>query len=268
MRDSVGPVIALLIFARPARGGPAPARAGPYEDALAGFTTDSFSDTGTRIDAVAASGNPLAVRVLKALQDGRLLFSAEAKKVFYKDKTGKLFDAATGNAVAGDAPADLAEVRAQQPAPPRPRCGARRADPAWPRSGQAHRRGAGGVQIARRKRRCRRSTRRLPTETDSRSGARMEQARAAIVLWRWPTPEADKIAAIDVIHKRGDQEALAMLQGLPADAPAAVRTAADAAISGIQESWRSGTSCRTSGTGFRWVRCCCSPRSASPSPSA
>ncbi len=72
------------------------AHAGPYEDALAGFTTDEFSDTIDAINAVAASGSPLAAPVVEALQDGRLMFSAKDKKVFIKTKDGKLLDAATG----------------------------------------------------------------------------------------------------------------------------------------------------------------------------
>ena len=35
------------------------AQAGPYEDALAGFTEGSLSDTGDAIDKIVASGNPL-----------------------------------------------------------------------------------------------------------------------------------------------------------------------------------------------------------------
>ena len=46
-----------------------------YEAALAGFTKDSFNDTDSAIGAVAASGNPLAIDVIQALQDGRLLYA-------------------------------------------------------------------------------------------------------------------------------------------------------------------------------------------------
>ena len=75
------------------------AQAGPYEDALVHFTTDSYADTTEGINGVAVSGNPLAATVMTALQDGRLMFSASAKRVFYKDKDDKLFDAATGAAL-------------------------------------------------------------------------------------------------------------------------------------------------------------------------
>src|SRR5437879_200880 len=79
-----------------------------YEAALAGFTKDSFNDTDEAISAVAASGNPLALQVIEALQDGRLSFTAD--KVFLTDKAGKILDAATGTAPA-TAPAGLQPVR-------------------------------------------------------------------------------------------------------------------------------------------------------------
>ncbi len=74
------------------------ARAGPYEDALLRFTTDSFTDTTEGINGVVASGNPLAAAVIEALQEGRLLFSAQAKRVFVREKSDQLIDAATGAA--------------------------------------------------------------------------------------------------------------------------------------------------------------------------
>jgi urea transport system permease protein len=82
-----------------------------YEQALAGFTADAFGDTDAAITAVAASGNPLAITVIGALQDGRLLFDAEAKKVYVREASGKLLDAATGQPIAGEAPAALKAVR-------------------------------------------------------------------------------------------------------------------------------------------------------------
>ena len=61
------------------------ARADAYEDALAHFLADSFDDTIKGVNAVAASGHPLAEKVLGALQVRRLMFSAEQKRVFFKD---------------------------------------------------------------------------------------------------------------------------------------------------------------------------------------
>ena len=87
------------------------ARAGPYEDALLRFTADSFDDTIEGINAVAASGNAFAAPVIGALQEGRLFFSAESKRVFIRERSDQLIDAATGRPVAGGGPADLAPVR-------------------------------------------------------------------------------------------------------------------------------------------------------------
>src|SRR5215212_6307881 len=83
------------------------ANAQSYEAALAGFAKDSFNDTDSAISAVAASGNPLALDVIQALQDGRLLFSGD--KVSIKDNTGATLDAATGKPAT--APTDAANVR-------------------------------------------------------------------------------------------------------------------------------------------------------------
>jgi urea transport system permease protein len=75
------------------------------------FLEDDFSETDTGITEVAASGDPRAITIIEALQDGRLSYSAEQKKVFYRDKAGKLIDAATGNPGDSADPADLADVR-------------------------------------------------------------------------------------------------------------------------------------------------------------
>ena len=44
------------------------------------------------------------------------------------------------------------------------------------------------------------------------------EARAAVVLYLDTASDADKIEAIDQITQRGDQEALSLLGGLPANA--------------------------------------------------
>src|SRR5262245_25756925 len=86
------------------------ASAGPYEDALAGLTTNSFGDTANAINALTTSSDPRTGPVLEALKDQRLLYSAETKRVFIKDKSDKLTDAASGEAVASP-PADAGNVR-------------------------------------------------------------------------------------------------------------------------------------------------------------
>jgi urea transport system permease protein len=208
------------------------ANAGPYEDALTGFTADSFGDTADAIEALTASGDPRTGPVLEALKDQRLLYSAETKRVFVKDKAGKLTDAATGQPVAAP-PADTENVRlnnrvrgmldaalgsltlmAKEPA--------RRLDAA-----QAVFKSRDGGALPN-------IDKALEKEADARVRKALTEARAAIILTTAGTSPEDKIAAIAVIRDRGDQDALGLIDGLPADLPPAVRQAAASASTKIQ----------------------------------
>ena len=211
------------------------AQAGPYEDALSRFSADSFDQTIEGINEVVASGNALAAPVITALQEGRLLFSAESKRVFIREQPDRLIDAATGQPAAGPAPADLAPVRLNNrlrriveaalggltlmaPDP-----GKRlEAAQAVLRSKDANALPALDQAIAK--------------ETDARVKPALIEARAAVVLYLDSASDADKINAIDLIRERGDQEALSLLGGLPANASAPVKKAAADAIASIQSS--------------------------------
>jgi urea transport system permease protein len=76
----------------------------------------------------------------------------------------------------------------------------------------------------------------MPRETDARVKQALIEARAAVVLYLDAASDADKIEAIAVIRQRGDQDALALLGGLPASASPAVRKAAADAIASIENS--------------------------------
>ena len=76
-----------------------PALAGPFEDAVAKFANDEFSDTDEAVGTIATSGNPLAFPIISALSDGRLSADPDSKKVFVTGTDGKIIDAATGAAV-------------------------------------------------------------------------------------------------------------------------------------------------------------------------
>ncbi len=219
-------VLGLVVMAVPM------AHAGPYEDALAGFAADEFSETADSINAVVASGDARAATVLQALQESRLQFSAQDKKVFIKDKDDRLTDAATGAAVATP-PSDTDNVRlnnrlrgmlaaamgsltlmAKEPA--------RRFDAA---QAVFRSRDAGAMPLLEKA---------IAGETDPRVKKALTEAHAAIVVTSDDaTPEA-KIAAIAVIRERGDQDALGLIGGLPADLPADVRAAAASASAKIQ----------------------------------
>ena len=219
--------IGLLLF------GTAFTNAGPYEDALAGFTADSFGDTADAIEALTASGDPRTGPILEALKDQRLLYSTDTKRVFVKDRSGKLTDAATGQPVATP-PADAGNIRlnnrvrgmldaalgsltlmAKEPG--------RRFDAA---QAVFKSRDAGALANI---------DKALEKAAGEFAGMSVDEARAAVVLSSAETSPEDKIAAIAVIRDRGDQDALGLIDSLPADLLPAVRQAASSAGGKIRD---------------------------------
>jgi urea transport system permease protein len=210
----------------------APAFAGPYEDALTGFTTDSFGDTDTAISGIAASGNPTAATVVEALRDGRLMFSAGGKTVFYKDKSDKLFDAATGQPAAVTPP-DLAPVRLNN----RLRRTVDAAMGALTLLSPNPATRLGAAQSVFRSRDATALTaldQAIAAEKETKIKRAMMAARAAIILNQEDAKETDKLDAVAAIRERGDQDALQLLGGLPASSSANVKKAAADAITSMQ----------------------------------
>ena len=209
------------------------AHAAGLDDALAKFTADDFSDTADGINDIAASGSARAETIIRALQDGRLMFSAERKAVYIKDDADKLVDAATGQPVAGEPPADLDNVRINN----RLR-GVIDAtlggltllsrDPATRKDA------AEAVFKSRDANALPRLEDAIAKEQDPRIKQALMQARAAIVLASDDAKDEDKLAAIPIIQQRGDQDALAILQSLPADTAAPVAKAAASAAAAIR----------------------------------
>jgi urea transport system permease protein len=209
-----------------------PALAGPFEDAVAQFANDSFSDTEEAVGVIATSGNPRAARIIEALQDGRLLADPDSKKAFIKALDGKVTDAATGASVA-DVPPNAAAIRLNN------------------RLRRAVEAAMGGLtllspDVATRIQAAQsvfksHDAALLPTvegalqkETNSAAKRVLAQAKAAIILFKDDASEVDKLDAISIIRARGDQEALAILTSLPPDQPQSVVRAATSAIGSIQ----------------------------------
>src|SRR5262249_29436545 len=76
----------------------------------------------------------------------------------------------------------------------------------------------------------------IPREAGGGVNRALIEARAAVVLYLDNASDADKIDAIAVIRQRGDQDALALLGGLPGNASPAVKKAAADAIASIENS--------------------------------
>jgi urea transport system permease protein len=210
------------------------ANAQSLEAALSGFAADNYSDVEDATNAVAASGDPRALEIIKALQDGRLLFDPTTKQVFIRDQADRLVEAATGHAALGVSDADLKPVRVNN------------------RLRRAVEAALGGLNLlasdpSKRLEAARavfksREASVLPTletalakETDGTVKKALAEARAAIVFNLATATEADKLAAVATIRAHGDQDALGLLADLPPDSPEAVARAAKAAVSSIQQ---------------------------------
>jgi urea transport system permease protein len=213
--------------------GSLPGSAQTYEQALAGFAADSFSDTDAAITAVATSGNSLAVKVIGALQDGRLLFNPDDKKIYLREPSG-LVDAATGQPAQGVAVATLKPVRLNN----RLRRSVEAALGSLTLLAPDPNRRFEAAQAVFKSR----DANALPAldgalakETDARVKRTMQEARAAIVLMQAGSSDVDKLDAIAVIRDRSDQDARALLGGLPANLPPDVQKTATAAIIAIDQ---------------------------------
>jgi urea transport system permease protein len=209
-----------------------PAFAGPFEDAVGKFATDDFSDTEEAIGLVAASGNPLAYPIISALQDERLMFDADTKKVYIKQTDGKIIDAATG------APVDSIPDSAS----------AVNLNNRLRRTVEA---ALGGLTLLSPDTATRITAAQsvyksheesilpvvesaLAKETNAKARTALGEARAAILLFKSDASEADKLDAVAAIRARGDQDAMGMLSDIGGDQPPAVAKAAAAAVSSIQ----------------------------------
>lgn len=208
-----------------------PAFAGPFEDAVAKFANDEFSDTEEAIGAVAVSGNALAFPIIAALQDGRLSADPDTKKVYITQEDGKIIDAATGAAV-DKLPDNAAAVRLNN----RLRRTVEAAlggltllspDPAKRLAAaqsvfKSHDEAALPV-----------IDNALSKETSRAAKTAFTEARAAILLYKSDATDVEKLEAIATIRARGDQEALALLTGLPGDQSPIIAKAVAGAIASI-----------------------------------
>jgi urea transport system permease protein len=211
----------------------APAFAGAFEDAVAKFANDEFSDTEEAIGIVASSGNPRAFEIINALQDGRLSANPETKQVFVTDIDGRVSDAATGatvdklpdgadavrlnNRLRRSVDAALGSLTLLSPDPAKRITAAQSVFKSHDESALPVIEGA------------------LAKETNRSVKAAFAEARAAILLNKSDASDADKLEAIATIKAKGDQEALALLTELSDQSPLVTKAIASA-VSSIQSS--------------------------------
>jgi urea transport system permease protein len=209
-----------------------PALAGPFEDAVAKFANDEFSDTEEAIGTIATSGNPLAFPIISALGEDRLSADPDSKKVFITQADGKIIDAATGAAVE-KLPDNAAAVRLNN------------------RLRRTVEAALGGLTLlspdpAKRIAAAQSVFKThdetmlpvvdsaLAKETNKAAKQAFAEARAAILLYKQDATDVEKLEAIAAVKARGDQEAMALLTGLGSDQSPAVASAAANATAAIQ----------------------------------
>src|SRR5262245_54869406 len=206
------------------------AQAQSYESALEKFAGDSYNDTDAAIAGIAASGNPLAATVIEALQDARLFFGDD-KRVYLRDKAGKLIDAASGKA---------AEAAALKPVRINNRI--RRsieaalggltllsADPGKRlEAAQAVFKSKDGKALPA-------LEQAIGKETDAGVKRALEEARAAVLLYSPAATEGEKLEAVAQIRRRGDQDARGLLAAVPGDQPETLRRTIADAIAAIDD---------------------------------
>ncbi|MFC5069328.1 urea ABC transporter permease subunit UrtB [Flaviflagellibacter deserti] len=209
-----------------------PVRAEPVDDALALFATDKFDDTQKGVEELAKSGHPGTADILTALAGGKLFFNPADRMIFYRDASGTLRDARYGAPSTVDA-ATLKTVRLNNRLRRVVEASLGSADLISPDPGK--RIGAAEAIFKSRDQAALPSLdTALANEKDTRVKQAMEVARAAIIVTFPGASDADKIAAVDKIASRADQEAAALLRSLPADTPEAVKTHAEGAVTTIE----------------------------------
>ena len=229
-RPSAARVCAALLLLLALAVGPSRAAEPGVEAALARLAADNYSEIEAGITDLGATGDPQAAMVLRALAEGRLLVQPDGRTLSIKTPGG-LLDARTG-AVAPSA-AGLKPVRVNNRI--------RRAleavlgsltllDP------DPHRRRAAAEAVFRS-----RDAAAIPAldkalarESDAGIRRALQEARAAAILDKADAAEADKLAAIEVIAARGDQDALSLLNATALRAGPAIKPAAERAARGIE----------------------------------
>ena len=211
---------------------PAAAQNAALDKALQRFSADSFAETSVAVEEIAASGVPHAAALLDAIADRRLGFDPADNAVYWKDAAGKLYAASTG-APAAKTPGELTIVRLNN------------------RVRSTVQAALGGLELLSpdvTKRRNAalavlksRDANALPMlqaaiqqERDGSIRSILTSARATIHLTAPGIDAADRMAAVDVLRRRADQQALTALRSVPADVPMLLREAVDSSIRSVE----------------------------------
>jgi urea transport system permease protein len=209
------------------------ARADALDDTLARFLDDKFPQTETAIGELAAEAPPQAAAILEALGDNRLLINPADHVVAYKTAAGAMLNAKTGETIPEASAAAFKKVRVNNAlrraiegamgsvtlANPDPEKRLAAAEDVF-RTRDAHALPALQAQIAK--------------ESDPRVADAFRLARAAILATSDGATAQDRLAAIDTLKARGDQDAQSLIDQMAQKATdPAVKSAAESALASI-----------------------------------
>ncbi|MBV9655749.1 MAG: urea ABC transporter permease subunit UrtB [Acetobacteraceae bacterium] len=204
-----------------------PARAQPTGAELLG--SSNFADIQRGVEAVAGSGDPHALPILAAMQEGRL-YARGDRSLAAKSSDGSYTDPLTGAAIAN--PGAVKPVRLNN--------NVRRALDAALGALRLFSPDPGTRQIAAEAIFKGRDPAALPAlnraigeEKEPGVNRTMEQARASALLLKNDASDTDKLAAIATLRDRGDIDARAMLATLATGQPPAVTAAVAEAVNAI-----------------------------------
>ena len=210
---------------------PVAARADALDDTLARFLDDKFPQTEAAIGELAAEAPPQAAAILEALGDNRLLIDPADHIVAYKTAAGAILNAKTGEAVANAEAFKKVRVnnalrRAIEGAMgsvtlanPDPEKRLAAAEDVF-RTRDANALPALQTQLAK--------------ESDPRVADAFKLARAAILITSDNATTQDRLAAIDALKARGDQDAQSLIDQIAQKTTdPAVKSAAESALAAI-----------------------------------
>ena len=180
------------------------------------------------------SGSPSAAPILEALGDNRLLIDPVGHILVYRDHLGRSHQRQNRRKAHGRRRQRFQEGARQQPTSERDRSGARRAHARQSRTFQASRSG-GAVFKSRDSKALKAVEAALAKETDPRAAEALRQARAAILASDTSAPTADRVAAIETLKARGDEDAQGLIDEVAAktDSPE-IKAAAASALASIK----------------------------------
>jgi urea transport system permease protein len=216
-------LVGLLFLAIPS------VEAAGLDEAAKKLASDQFPQIEQAITDLASMGTADSARVLEALNDGRLLYTAD-KRVVIKDGETVL-DVLNGGKIE-PAPANLKTIRMNNRI--RRVLESALATMNLLSADSVKRRAAAETVFkARDPQALPLLDNALQKEKDKSITMLMERARAAIIVADGKAQEVDRLQAVDVLVERGDQDVLALLNSIRQQAPANLAQSIDAAVKAI-----------------------------------